>query len=94
MSVLLNFLPCNYGDSITVHWGDADIGSWALTNEYDADKNYITYWGNSGAGTRTFNIFDRNTKFIRVTIQTEFKDTAYVLNNTTGKYLYKGSKVA
>ena len=58
---------------------------------YRKDFIYCDWWGPSGV--RTLTLTNTNSYLIRLSIKKADKDIAYVKNNTTGEYIYKGANV-
>ena len=58
---------------------------------YRKDFIYCDWWGASGV--RTLKLTNSNSYLIRLSIRKADRDIAYVKNNTTGEYIYKGEDV-
>ena len=59
---------------------------------YRKDFIYIDYWG-AQSGVRTITLNKSDSYLLRCSIKKVNRATAYIKNNTTGEYIYKGSAV-
>ena len=87
-----NWLPVTPGDRITVYQGHRNTESNAQISIYNSDKEYFNYWNLGNELSRTV-IIIAGAAFIRVTHRWAWLDDVYILNNTTGEYLFKGVNV-
>lgn len=96
-SVLDQYLPTEYGHSITFAWGNTVVyGNTNCLIEYDVNKNMSPsgYWSyNQSSGVRKISVYSTVTKFVRFSAVTSQKDYSFVRDDTTKKYLYRGSNV-
>lgn len=83
-------VPVNGGESIT--WGmPSNSGTVGYLVEYNAEGGRVDYWrGNSNSRTITTK---SSTKTIKACFLVNYKEGSYILDNTNGKYLWKGANV-
>lgn len=85
---VVGYIPVNGGESIT--WAsDSQLGNLC---EYDEEGNRLDYWSGQGRKTRSITI-KASSKMIKACFKVSAKDSAYILDNTNGKYLWKGANV-
>lgn len=91
---ITNFLPATRSQKIRFYHGfqNATIYDRCLV-EYDSNKNHVDYWNHGGAYVREITIAENSTTWIRVTLNLDNINDCYVLNVSTGKYLWKGNNI-
>ena len=78
--------------NITIETGQADPGHDCLC-EYDADRNYLSYWG-AGENPRTFSFdYPNQIRFVRATFLASAIDNCYIYDNSNHQYIWKGKNV-
>jgi len=83
------FIPVSGKINVTVEAGGTRSGS--ILNEYDGGFGYASYWG-AGTNPRTFTL-DTAASYIRCTFLMSALANCSILDNTNGKYLFKGGNV-
>lgn len=86
---VVGFIGINGGESIT--WGMSS-GAIGYLCEYDGNGNVLDYWAGQGRNSRAITTKSAS-KQIKACFLLSQKDSAYILDNTNGKYLWKGANV-
>lgn len=88
---LSNYIPIE--NSTQIIWNCVITGGNSMIIEYNANKEYIDYWGPS-ASPRTITLTGKtNTKYIRIALYSGSKQDVYLIDQTNKKYLFRGSNV-
>lgn len=92
--VMTDFYSVTPGHSIKVRFGANGLsGNTFLAFEYDAGKNKLDYWPvNTSGDTRRFTA-KANTAYVNAVVNYYNIDDVYIMDETTGEYLYKGKNV-
>ena len=80
--------------NVTVYPGGTGSVACSVMHEYDANKSYLSYWGNASGAERTFDFdYPAQIKYIRATFVIAQIDNCYIIDNTHGQYIYRGKNV-
>lgn len=105
-AAILDYFPAQPKDVITFLFGrPGSIGGVEVCLiEYDENKSFVDYWVSSGASPRTITL-SQTSHFIRgsitygetdesgVLVAKGYEENAFIRNDTTGVYYYKGKNV-
>lgn len=84
---ITDYVPVTGGDKVT--WGSA--AARAVIVEVDENYAVVDYWSATGA-SRTITT-NSKTKYVRTAFVIPAMESSYILNETTGEYLFKGKEV-
>lgn len=82
--------------SITIHFSDtANKGLYSVRQQFfNANKQWVSYVAQTNvASDYTFTITAGRYAYIRVTLDCDYLDEAYIKDNTNNTYLWKGKNV-